>query len=135
MTDKMNKYIQTNPAQLVTPGELLLVKMELILSIMLDVLQSDIQKIKQANLKLNVLYALSLSNAHESVHSELMELRVELKKRDIKILEEIRAKDGVQAQFICRGYDHNLLIQWKKVRAAIVQKGSQYWDISLSDSE
>ncbi|MCR8633521.1 hypothetical protein [Paenibacillus radicis (ex Xue et al. 2023)] len=123
--------IQAKKAPLLTPGELQLVKMGIILPVMLDVLQRDINQMNQVKLKLNILYVMSLGKAQDSAHSELMELKAELRKRGIKIIEEVRAAEGIQARFKCRGYDHNLLLQWEKVRTEIMEKGSQYWGIPL----
>ncbi|MCR8635733.1 hypothetical protein [Paenibacillus radicis (ex Xue et al. 2023)] len=122
-----------NRATLLTPGELLSVKMGVILPVMLDVLQRDIDRMNQVNLKLNSLYALSLSKAQGTAHTELIELKAELQKRGIKIIEEVRTAEGIQAKFKCRGYDHSLLLQWEKVRTELLEKGSQYWGITLSE--
>ncbi|MCR8634319.1 MULTISPECIES: hypothetical protein [Paenibacillus] len=120
-------------APLLTLEELQFVKMGIILPVMLDVLQRDINQINQIKLKLNILYIMSLGKAQDSAHSELMELKAELRKRGIKIVEEVRAAEGIQARFKCRGYDHKLLLQWEKVRTEILQKGSQYLGIILTD--
>ncbi|TDG00166.1 hypothetical protein [Paenibacillus piri] len=118
---------------MLTPEELQFVKMGIILPVMLDVLQRDMNRIKQVKLKLNVLYTLSLGKAQDGVHAELMELKAELRKRGIRIYEEARVAEGIQARFKCRGYDHKLLLQWEKVRTEILKKGSQYWGITLTD--
>jgi predicted HTH domain antitoxin len=120
-------------APLLTGEELQLVKMGIILPVMLDVLQRDIKQMNQVKLKLSILYVMSLGNAQDSAHLELMELKAELRKRGIRIIEEVRAAEGIQAKFKCRGYDHRLLLRWEKVRTEILQKGSQYLGIILTD--
>ncbi|NOU95640.1 hypothetical protein GC093_20755 [Paenibacillus sp. LMG 31456] len=133
MKDEMKVRTQTKRAPLLTPGELQLVKMGVILPVMLDVLQRDIKQMNQVKLKLNILYVLSISKAQESAHLELMELKGEIRKRGIKIIEEVRATEGIQAKFKCRGYDHSLLLHWDMVRMEIFKKGSQYWGITSTD--
>jgi predicted HTH domain antitoxin len=125
--------LNTKETPLLTPGELQLVKMGIILPVMLDVLQRDMNRINQVELKLNVLFIISLSKVQDNVHAELMGLKEELRRRGIKIYEEIRVTEGLQARFKCRGYDHNLLLRWDKVRAEVLKKSSEYWGIELTN--
>ncbi|MDF2958471.1 MAG: hypothetical protein K0S39_206 [Paenibacillus sp.] len=120
-------------APLLTREELQFVKMGIILPVMLDVLQRDMNRINQVKLKLDILYIKGLGKAQDSVHAELMELKAELRKRGIKIVEEVRLTEGIQARFKCRGYDHRFLLQWDKVRTEILKKGSQHLGITLTD--
>ncbi|TBL77673.1 hypothetical protein [Paenibacillus thalictri] len=124
-----------NRAPLLTQEELRFVKAAVILPIMLDVLEQDIHRLGRVKLRLDMLFIKGLARAQDTVYLELTELKAELRKRGIKIYEETREADGVCAKFKCRGYEHRLLLLWDRVRTEILNKGSEYLNIPLTEGE
>jgi len=99
--------------------ELLMVKRSLILPIVLDVLAHDIRALQRSAAKMNAVYIKVLTALQDQVSMELFHLRRELRKRGIKVFRQERAKHGLEAEYLCRGYRHQFTMLWGVVKAEV----------------
>lgn len=107
------------PAMERTEEELLMVKRSLILPIVLDVLAHDIRVLQGSGAKMNAVYVKVLHAMQDYVSMELFHLRRELRKRGIKVFRQERARQGLEAEYLCRGYRHQFTMLWSVVKAEV----------------
>jgi Cu2+-containing amine oxidase len=111
-----------NKPQEVTLKELVMVKDSIIYPVILDVLERDIGKMKLIDLKIRMIYINNLKHIQNLVTYELTEIKKELSKRGIKILEQKKSKEGITAKYICRGYNHQVSFLPDMIRTCVVVK-------------
>lgn len=99
--------------------ELLMVKRSLVLPIVLDVLAHDIRVLQGSRAKMNAVYVKALHALQDRVSMELFHVRRELRKRGIKVFRQERAKQGLEAEYLCRGYQHRFTMLWSVVKAEV----------------
>src|SRR5690554_4278842 len=102
-----------------TEQELLMVKQALILPIVLDVLTHDIRVLQAAPAKMNGLYVKYLHTLQDQVSLELFHIRKQLRRHGIKVFRQERAKDCLEAEYLCRGYRHEFTMLWSVVKAEV----------------
>ena len=102
-----------------TEEELTYVKQSLILPIVLDVLAHDIRVLQSSKAKMNGLYAKYLHSLQDKASLELYHLRRQLRQRGIKVFRQERAKQGLEAEYLCRGYEHRFTMMWGVVKAEV----------------
>jgi len=100
----------------VTERERQLVKDYLLLPIMLDVLERDIAAIGRVKLKFPNLYTAILRSAQDAITTELHGIRKVFRHAGIKVYDEIRTKEGIEAKYLCRGYEHSMMMLWELVK-------------------
>jgi hypothetical protein len=118
---------------LLTKEELEMVKEAVLFPVMLDEIQNDIEKIKRINLKLDLLFVVSLQNIQNRICKDNRALKTMLRERGIRIYDERRTSLGIEAEYKCRGYHHQLSLLWSVIRADILQKASHYMNITLEE--
>lgn len=102
-----------------TEEELQMVKQSLILPIVLDVLAHDIRVLQGSAAKMNGLYVKYLHSLQDKVSLELYHLRRQLRQKGIKVFRQERAKQGLEAEYLCRGYQHRFTMLWGVVKAEV----------------
>lgn len=102
-----------------TEEEVSLVKQSLIMPIVLDVLTHDIRVLQSSRAKMNAVYVKHLRGLQDRVSLELYHIRRELRKRGIKVFRQERAKRGLEAEYLCRGYEHQFTMMWSVVKAEV----------------
>jgi len=102
-----------------TEEELIMVKQSLILPIVMDVLAHDIRVLQGSKAKMNGLYARYLQGLQDTVSLELYHLRRQLRQKGIKVFRQERAKKGLEAEYLCRGYQHRFEMLWGVVKAEV----------------
>jgi hypothetical protein len=102
-----------------TEAEMHMVKQSLILPIVLDVLAHDIRVLQGSTAKMNGLYVKYLNTLQDKASLELFHLRRELHKQGIKVFRQERAKTGLDAEYLCRGYQHSFMMLWSVVKAEV----------------
>lgn len=114
-----------------TAEEMQMVKQSLILPLVMDVLAHDIRVLQSSPAKMNDLYVRHLRQLQDVVSLELYHMRRQLRQQGIKVFRQERAKQGLQAEYLCRGYRYNFEMLWSVVKAevevaldAIMQKRS-----------
>ena len=102
-----------------TEEEAELVKRSIILPIVLDVLAHDIRVLQGSRAKMNRLYIRQLHALQDRVSLELYHVRRQLRLAGIKVFSQERAKLGLTAEYLCRGYRHSFTMLWGVVRAEV----------------
>jgi hypothetical protein len=118
---------------LLTKEELEMVKEAVLFPVMLDEIQNDIEKIKRINLKLDLLFVVSLQNIQKRIFKDNRALKTMLRERGIRIYDERLTSLGIEAEYKCRGYHHQLSLLWSVVKAEILRKASHYMNITLEE--
>jgi len=122
----------SNFAPLQSDAEILLVKQILIGGVMLDVLENEVNKLKIAEgLKMAPVYIRKLRDIQQSLSQELYQLQRELKTSGIRIVATNRFKGRIEAQYLCRGYEHEMTLLGDIVRAEIEVKLAAQFGIDL----
>ncbi|MBO9597219.1 MAG: hypothetical protein J7559_05290 [Cohnella sp.] len=113
--------------------ELRLVKDAIVIPVMLDYLQSDIDTARKAGFKLDLILVRGLQKVLDDLINEHYELRKALRERGIKLFPEKRTRAGVEAAYLCRGYEHQLTLLWGTLRTEALRKASEYTGVKLTD--
>ncbi|MFF2481531.1 hypothetical protein [Paenibacillus sp. NPDC058071] len=100
-----------------TEDELESVKKYVLLGVVMRVLDHDIRSIGASAIKLPRLYESMLRGVQDRVLLDQAALRKRFKEKGIKLLEERRGTDGVDVDYVCRGYRHTFRMLWSHVKA------------------
>lgn len=84
--------------------ELKLIKARLLLPIILQLIEKDRSKMSTLDLKMNKIYQEFYQRLIDEVNKDLVAVRKGLREKGIKILEENINKEGLRAEYLCRGY-------------------------------
>lgn len=109
-----------------TEEELELVNRYVLLGIVMRILDHDIGVIGTTSIKLPRFYESMLRGIQDRVLLELAAIRRQFRSMGIKVYEEKREKDGLHAQYVCRGYHHQIFMLWGFVKAESEQVLKQY---------
>ncbi len=113
--------------------ELRLVKDAMVIPVMLDYLQSDIDTARTAGFKLDLILVRGLQKVLDDLIAEHYAVRRSLKERGIKVFPEKRTRAGVEAAYLCRGYEHRLTLLWGTLRTEALRKASEYTGVRFTD--
>jgi hypothetical protein len=110
-----------------------MVKEAILIPVMLDYLQSDIETVHTAGLKLDLIFIRGLTKIQDDIINEHYVLKRELRARGIKLLPEKQTRAGIEADYLCRGYEHHMTLLWGTVRTEALKKASHYTGVKLTD--
>ncbi|MEC0243515.1 hypothetical protein P4H66_27225 [Paenibacillus dokdonensis] len=113
----------------------LLVKTYLLHVILLDVLERDIRTLGTLALKLPDVYIRGLSGVQNRVIYRLTAIRKDMRNRGIRVYEENRNTKGVEALYLCRGYQRRFFMLWSYVKAETASELCVYLGISLTSDD
>lgn len=100
--------------------ELQLIKNYLLLPIVLDMLQDNIRYLSMSSmLKFRSIYENYTQSIMDRITADLVEIRRELRKANIKIYEEEQSGGCLSCKYICRGYQSEFTMLREHVRADI----------------
>ncbi|MCJ8011246.1 hypothetical protein MUG84_05725 [Paenibacillus sp. KQZ6P-2] len=109
----------------------LLVKTYVLHVILLDVLERDIRTMGSLALKLPDVYIRGLSGIQNKAMRRLTDIRTDMRSRGIRVYEENRSTKGVEALYLCRGYQRRFFMLWSYVKAETASELCTYLGISL----
>jgi hypothetical protein len=109
------------------------VKTCLILPVLMDVLERDIGTLNTLKLKMPAIYVRTLRAIQKQVAGELAESHKEMKRLGVRIYGEERTKAGLAAQYLCRGYHHDILLLWDLVKADIEVRLAAFFHLDLDE--
>lgn len=99
--------------------ELQLIKDYILFTILLDVLERDMRLMHAHRLKMADIYAEGLGRIQDAVSEQMRVIRRHFKKRGIRIYEEKRTSEGVEAKYLCRGYHQRMFLLWSYIRSEV----------------
>ncbi|MEK5061815.1 hypothetical protein BK126_28270 [Paenibacillus sp. FSL H7-0326] len=97
--------------------DMALVKAYLELPVLLDVLELNIKKMKEADFKLLHIFELQLKSIQDEIIKQQRSVRQRMKQKGIKIIDEKRTPHSLDCEFLCRGYVDSISMLWGKVKA------------------
>ncbi|CAM4240987.1 hypothetical protein FHS16_001302 [Paenibacillus endophyticus] len=109
-----------------TEEELELVKRFVLLGIVMRILDHDIRVIGSSAIKLPRFYESMMRGMQDRVLLDLAVIKREFRQTGIKVYEERRQKDGLHAEYVCRGYHHRFFMLWGFVKAESERVLKQY---------
>lgn len=117
--------------------EIVMVKEILILTVMMDLLELEVRKLKtpQLGLKMLHIYTRKLRGIQDQLPRELHRMQRELKARGVRIIETHRAKGQVKAHYLCRGYEYEMLLQGDTIKAEIEVKLAFHFSVDLTEED
>ena len=118
---------------ILTAEEMRMVKEVITLPLMIYYIHLDIAKINEVNLKLNYLLVRALNQVQHDIFNEHLEIKKELKRRGIKVIDEQQNQSGVEADYLCRGSRHHMSLRWEFIIAETLLKVSHYTGVPLTD--
>lgn len=89
-----------------TEEEFVLVRSAIMLPLVLGALEHDNKKLKDADLKVPMVYVANNRQLQEYILKDIAQVKKELRNRGIKIFDQGKTPTGYQAKYICRGYRH-----------------------------
>jgi len=113
--------------------ELRMVKESILIPVMLDYLASDINTAHSAGFKLDLILIRGLEKVQDDLINEHYAIKKQLRERGIKVLPEQRTEMGIEAGYLCRGYQHRMTLLWSTLRTEALKKASDYTGIKLMD--
>lgn len=112
----------------------LLIKKYLIYTLMLDVLEQDMDTIRQVSLHMPEVYILRLSQIQSEVMGTLTSLRLDMRTRGIRVYKESKQKEGIEALYLCRGYRRRLYLLWTFAKTEVKKEMSACLGVDLTES-
>ncbi|MEC0181657.1 hypothetical protein P4H61_09105 [Paenibacillus peoriae] len=132
-----NKKLHDNKSKAPQPSEkdAALIKLCVLLTLVLDVLERDIRILSTSPLKMPDLYVRSLTEVQQRVAVQLAETKAQMKRQGIKIYSEIRNHEGVEVLYMCRGYQKRLFMLSSFARSEVRRKLGYYLGIDLTQDD
>ncbi|MBO2944998.1 hypothetical protein JJQ72_13555 [Paenibacillus sp. F411] len=103
-----------------TQEELLLVKESAVLPVLLDVLERDLAGMEGSGL--TKLYVQRVKEIQSSIMTRLSLLKHESRSRSIAIIHTRRREHSLHVSYLCRGYRHQMELQWDFVKADLERR-------------
>ncbi|MBT2760889.1 hypothetical protein [Paenibacillus sp. ISL-20] len=92
-----------------------------------SVLERDIQILKTLTLKMADLYILNLQLIKKGDSDQAWIMQQQMRRRGIRIRSQSRtASEGLQVQYLCRGYECSLLCEWHSLKEEIKDRLFSY---------
>lgn len=94
-----------------------LIKSFLELPYLLTLIQINIKKITSSEMKMKELFVLYLEKLQDDITKEIANVKSEMRKKGLKILDSKEMDDRLRAEYMCRGYKFEMMLLWSKVKA------------------
>ena len=114
--------VKPKKALLQTEEEILMVKEHLVLTVMLDFLEIEARKARDADSPLARVLRPKLGRIQTDIPKRLYELHRAFRTSGIRILLTTRSRSHIEARYLCRGYEYGMLLQGDTVKAEIEMK-------------
>lgn len=93
------------PVPKMTEEDELLIHKIIYLPILIKVFERDLQVLEQSPLKIKEPYIEKVEKIIRTIRIDLKEVKADMRKRGIKILEERKEEGYTEYHFLCRGYE------------------------------
>jgi hypothetical protein len=78
------------------------------------------------DLTMSEIYGKIVDRAINEATQELTSVKRAFVKRGIKVTEEHRYKDGVHADYLCRGYQGKMFLEWAVITPIVVEQMREF---------
>lgn len=116
-----------------TEEELQWVMDYMLLPVVLDVLERDIRAMDTMKLKMPLIYIRSLRRLQDRATSDMAVLRGKLKSRGIRVYDQRRTEERLEADFLCRSYHRKCSMLWGLVKSEVERKLVSYLELNLAE--
>lgn len=103
-----------------------LVYESMLLPIVLTVLTRDLHAIEKSTIRMKGIYTDLITEALDRVHTDLVKVKKELRKKGIKIYDEFRNDLGITYKFVCRGWHSEAMLIWSLVKMEVKARIQRY---------
>lgn len=115
--------------------ELQMIKHYLLLPVLMDVLERDMRTLAKAGLKMPAPYLRSLRAAQQAACNEEVSIRRRFRANGIRIYRQRRTPLGIEAEYLCRGYERRMCLLWSNIRSDTEQLLHRYMGLALRGGE
>lgn len=105
----------------------------MLLPVVLDVLERDIRELDTLKLKMPVIYIRSLRRVQDRASSDMAILRGKLRSRGIRVYDQRRTKERLEADFLCRSYHRKCSMLWEIVKSEVERKLVGYLELDMAE--
>lgn len=118
-----------------TEEELSYIKNAILYVVLMDVLERDLKIIGtgKPSVKIPEFYAALISQLQTKINVDMAENRALLRQHGMKIIQQQRTKEGIEAVYLCRGYQNGFNMVWRYVRAELKVKLFDYIGLNIKD--
>ncbi|WP_145142364.1 hypothetical protein [Paenibacillus sp. Y412MC10] len=102
------------------------------LPIVLSIIESNIAKVNEG-FRMHEVFRANLVNLQSEITNDLRDVRAGMRRRGIKIVEEIRKGDRVGVQYLCRGYLRDFQILHTHLKNKTETRLAGYLKIRVED--
>lgn len=114
-------------------ADTILIKRYILLPLILSAYERDKRIINESGLfKTPDIYSEVLEIGLKSVTEDLRDVRKAFVRRGIKVYEEEKSKDGIRANYLCRGYQNTMFLSWSLIRAECIVMMRKYLGLDIS---
>lgn len=122
--------MKASPLQ--TEEEIKLVKLFLVLTVMMDLLEVESRKLNSPHyLKMSKIYVWKLKMIQKDIDKLMYSVRQEFRLHGVKIIEEVRNKTHIEAKYLCRGHNHTMILQGDIIKAEIELQMADQFGINI----
>lgn len=114
------------PPALASESDLILVKDYVLLQIILDALDRDLPAVEASRLKFGPVYATVIASVQSRVVNEISRVRSAMTRAGIRVYEQERLPDAVQAKYLCRGYHNSFKMLWLTAKPELYSRVTEY---------
>jgi hypothetical protein len=100
-----------------------------LLPVMLSIVETSGRTVAASTSPLKKLYMTATQVLMNLIHADLVQVKKELKARNIRVCEDERIDGAIRYRFICRGYEDSLSLIRDVVRAEIGVKLGSYINV------
>lgn len=108
------------------------VKTYLELPVLLDELELHVKNMQAADLKLTPVVILYFNELQNRVLKEINETRKIMRTQGIKILQQNRLEDRLEATYLCRGYNWSITLLNQKLQSDIEVKLAELMNVDIT---
>jgi len=115
-----------------TADDLRLVKESILLPVVMDVLEADIKRLSESNLRMTTVYIEMLKTLQQMVIADMYSVKQRMRKHGIKVYPQRRTKQCLEADYLCRGYHNKISLLWGLVKSDVQLTLCKYMGINLT---
>jgi len=124
--NRQNKQSEHMKPDLPSKEEMEWIRDSVLLPMILTIVDKNSTEISLSSYSLKTLYLKASQILMAEIHSDLSEIRKQLKARNIKVFQEEHIDSAMYYRFICRGYEDTFAIVRNVARAEISVRIAKY---------
>ncbi|MFF2531218.1 hypothetical protein ACFVS2_20160 [Brevibacillus sp. NPDC058079] len=115
---------------MITSEDLDIIRESIFLDLLLTKLEKDKSILIKSPIKIIRPYLFLIEDVMIRVTKDISSLNKLIRKRGIKILDPHLMEKQIKVQFLCRGYQDDIVLQWEFVRAELEVRLNRYFNLT-----